>query len=127
MELKDKKVLVFGTGLSGIGAAALLYKKGAEPVIYDGNVKTEPEQVKEKLGKDIPARILIGALPEEVLDELDLAVLSPGVPIDIPAVNMLRDRGIPIWGEVELAYANSKGNVLAITGTNGKTTTNTDS
>ncbi|TGY00669.1 UDP-N-acetylmuramoyl-L-alanine--D-glutamate ligase [Hominisplanchenecus murintestinalis] len=123
MELKDKKVLVFGTGLSGIGAAALLYKKGAEPVIYDGNVKTEPEQVKEKLGKDIPARILIGNLPEEVLDELDLAVLSPGVPIDIPAVNMLRDRGIPIWGEVELAYANSKGNVLAITGTNGKTTT----
>ena len=123
MELKDKKVLVFGTGLSGIGAAALLYKKGAEPVIYDGNVKTEPEQVKEKLGKDIPARILIGDLPEEVLDELDLAVLSPGVPIDIPAVNMLRDRGIPIWGEVELAYANSKGNVLAITGTNGKTTT----
>ena len=123
MELKDEKVLVFGTGLSGIGAAALLYKKGAEPVIYDGNVKTEPEQVKEKLGKDIPARILIGDLPEEVLDELDLAVLSPGVPIDIPAVNMLRDRGIPIWGEVELAYANSKGNVLAITGTNGKTTT----
>ncbi len=123
MELKDKKVLVFGTGLSGIGAAALLYKKGAEPVIYDGNVKTEPEQVKEKLGKDIPARILIGDLPEEVLDELDLAVLIPGVPIDIPAVNMLRDRGIPIWGEVELAYANSKGNVLAITGTNGKTTT----
>ncbi len=123
MELKDKKVLVFGTGLSGIGAAALLYKKGAEPVIYDGNVKTEPEQVKEKLGKAIPARILIGDLPEEVLDELDLAVLSPGVPIDIPAVNMLRDRGIPIWGEVELAYANSKGNVLAITGTNGKTTT----
>ena len=123
MELKDKKVLVFGTGLSGIGAAALLYKKGVEPVIYDGNVKTEPEQVKEKLGKDIPARILIGDLPEEVLDELDLAVLSPGVPIDIPAVNMLRDRGIPIWGEVELAYANSKGNVLAITGTNGKTTT----
>lgn len=123
MELKDKKVLVFGTGLSGIGAAALLYKKGAEPVIYDGNVKTEPEQVKEKLGKDIPARILIGDLPEGVLDELDLAVLSPGVPIDIPAVNMLRDRGIPIWGEVELAYANSKGNVLAITGTNGKTTT----
>lgn len=123
MELKDKKVLVFGTGLSGIGAAALLYKKGAEPVIYDGHVKTEPEQVKEKLGKDIPARILIGNLPEEVLDELDLAVLSPGVPIDIPAVNMLRDRGIPIWGEVELAYANSKGNVLAITGTNGKTTT----
>ena len=123
MELKDKKVLVFGTGLSGIGAAALLYEKGAEPVIYDGNVKTEPEQVKEKLGKDIPARILIGDLPEEVLDELDLAVLSPGVPIDIPAVNMLRDRGIPIWGEVELAYANSKGNVLAITGTNGKTTT----
>ena len=47
MELKDKKVLVFGTGLSGIGAAALLYKKGVEPVIYDGNVKTEPEQVKE--------------------------------------------------------------------------------
>lgn len=123
MELKDKKVLVFGTGLSGIGAAALLYKKGAELIIYDGNMKTNPEQVKEKLGEDISARILIGDLPEAVMDELDLAVLSPGVPTDISAVNMLRDRGIPIWGEVELAYANSKGSVLAITGTNGKTTT----
>lgn len=123
MELKDKKVLVFGTGLSGIGAAALLYKKGAELIIYDGNMKTNPEQVKEKLGEGISARILIGDLPEAVMDELDLAVLSPGVPTDISAVNMLRDRGIPIWGEVELAYANSKGSVLAITGTNGKTTT----
>lgn len=49
--------------------------------------------------------------------------MSPGVPTDLPIVNEMRDRGIPIWGEIELAYEAGKGEVLAITGTNGKTTT----
>ena len=65
---------------------------------------------------------MIGDLPEEVLDSLSLAVLSPGVPTDLPLVHQMRDAGIPIWGEIELAYTCGKGDVLAVTGTNGKTT-----
>jgi len=64
-----------------------------------------------------------GELPEEVLESLDLVVLSPGVPTDIPLVKRFYEMGLPVWGEVELAYRTGKGRVLAITGTNGKTTT----
>lgn len=123
MDLKNKKVLVFGTGLSGIGAAVLLYRTGAKPVLYDGNTKVKPEEVREKLGREIHAEIIIGELTEQVIDSLSLAVLSPGVPTDLPVVDSMRKKGIPIWGEVELAYENSRGDVLAVTGTNGKTTT----
>ena len=122
MDLANREVLVFGTGLSGIGAAKLLYQTGAKPILYDGNVKVKAEKVKEDLGR-IEAEILIGELPQEVMDRLKLAVLSPGVPTDLPLVQEIRQHGIPIWGEIELAFANSKGDVLAVTGTNGKTTT----
>ncbi len=121
MNLENKKVLVFGTGISGIGAAQLLHKVNAKPVLYDGNTKVNPEEVREKTGFD--AELILGELSEEVMNTLDLVVLSPGVPTDLPVVNTLREKQIPIWGEVELAYENGKGDVLAITGTNGKTTT----
>lgn len=125
MELKDKKVLVFGTGISGIGSAELLEKVGAKPVLYDGNEKLTEADVRAKLPEGSQAEIVIGDMSQELLDSLDLTVLSPGVPTDIPAVNRMRDAGIPIWGEIELAYENARGDVLAITGTNGKTTTTT--
>ena len=125
MELKDKKVLVFGTGISGIGSAELLEKVGAKPVLYDGNEKLTEADVRAKLPEGSQAEIVIGDMSQELLDSLDLTVLSPGVPTDIPAVNRMRDAGIPIWGEIELAYENAKGDVLAITGTNPKTTTTT--
>lgn len=123
MDLKNKEVLVFGTGLSGIGAAELLYRTGAKPVLYDGNADVDAEEVRKKLGEGIEADIVIGELTEQVMDRLSLAVLSPGVPTDLPVVKTMREKDIPIWGEVELAYENSRGDVLAITGTNGKTTT----
>ena len=123
MELKDKKVLVFGTGISGIGAVELLEKVQAKPVLYDGNTKLTKAEIGERLPMGSNADIIIGDLPEDIMASLDLAVLSPGVPTDLPLVNKMRESGIPVWGEVELAYVNSKGSVLAITGTNGKTTT----
>ena len=125
MDFKDKQVLVFGTGISGIGSAGLLEKVGAVPVMYDGNAKLTREDVLAKLPKETCAKVVIGELPDEVLDQISLTVLSPGVPTDIPQVVRIKERGIPVWGEVELAYACSKGDVLAITGTNGKTTTTT--
>ena len=123
MEVAGKKVLVFGSGISGIGAAALLVKQGAEVVLYDGNEKLTEAEVREKLSGDSRVRIVIGTLPEELLHTLDIAVLSPGVPTDLPVVEQMRGHGILITGEVELAYEAGQGDVLAITGTNGKTTT----
>lgn len=121
--LAENKVLVFGTGISGIGAAKLLEKVQAEVILYDGNEKLCKEEIRKKLPNDSKCEIVLGALSKELLESLDLVVMSPGVPLDIPAVEQIKAAGIPIWGEIELAYQMSEGMVLAITGTNGKTTT----
>ena len=123
MELAQKKVLVFGAGISGIGAAGLLLNAGAEVILFDGNTSVNPEDIRAKLPQGGSLEIVLGELPDHVLAVLDLAVLSPGVPTDLPEVNAIRAKQVRIWGEVELANACSKGDVLAITGTNGKTTT----
>ena len=81
------------------------------------------ERVLGNFDKVQDIKLYVGELPEEVRTALDLVVLSPGVPTDLPLVNVLKNAGIPIWGEIELAYQCGKGDVLAITGTNGKTTT----
>ena len=123
MDMKNKKVLVFGSGISGIGAGKLLEQVGASVVLYDGKETLDKEVLKAQLGDDTKAEVILGELSEEVMETLDLVVMSPGVPTDLPVVLKMRDMGIPIWGEVELAYTYGKGDVLAITGTNGKTTT----
>ena len=123
MELQGKKVLVFGSGKSGIGASDLLAKVGAFPVIYDGNAETDKDAVVHKTDGTYPVTVYAGELPKEVQDSLDLVVLSPGVPTDLPLVKSFYEQGLPVWGEVELAYRVGDGEVLAITGTNGKTTT----
>ena len=122
MELQGKKVLVFGSGKSGIGASDLLAKVGAFPVIYDGNAETDKDAVVHKTDGTYPVTVYAGELPKEVQDSLDLVVLSPGVPTDLPLVKSFYEQGLPVWGEVELAYRVGDGEVLAITGTNGKTT-----
>ena len=123
MDLTGKRVLVVGSGISGIAATELLKKKGCEVVLYDGNESLDIEALKEKAPVFRDVSILLGDLPKEQMEKLDLAVLSPGVPTDLPFVNSMREQGIPIWGEIELAYFFGKGRIAAITGTNGKTTT----
>ena len=123
MDLKGKRVLVFGSGKSGIGAAELLGQVGACSVLYDGNPDLDKEAVLHKTASIKETDIYAGGLPEEVQKSLDLAVLSPGVPTDLPLVKSFYEQGLPVWGEVELAFRTGKGRVLAITGTNGKTTT----
>ena len=125
MEFTNKNVLVYGTGISGISAADLLESVQAHVVLYDENMNLKTEQIQAKLAKGSRAKIVLGALSEKLIDTLDLIVLSPGVPTDIPVVEEFKSRGIPVWGEIELAYQLSKGQVVAITGTNGKTTTTT--
>lgn len=121
MKVTNKKVLVFGSGLSGTGAVGLLTEHGADVVLYDGNEKLDKAELAGRVGRDV--QIILGPFPEELLQTLDIVVLSPGVPTDLPVVRQMFERGIEVIGEVELAYAFGKGDVLAITGTNGKTTT----
>ena len=123
MELKDKTFLVVGTGISGIAAAKLLAKMNAEIILFDSNAGLKYETVQEKLPDGLEFDLVLGELPQQVMDRVQVAVLSPGVPTDLPFVVKLQERKIPIWGEIELAYLCGKGRVFAITGTNGKTTT----
>ncbi len=118
-----QKVLVFGSGISGIGASALLEKVGKNVILYDGNTSLDPENLKKKIGENSKVEVILGTLTEDVMKTLEYVVMSPGVPTDLPVVNQMRKMGIPISGEVELAYTYGKRDVLAITGTNGKTTT----
>ena len=121
--MSEKKVLVFGSGISGIGACRLLEKVEKKVILYDGNASLDADKIREQLGCCSSVEIVLGELSEEIIESLELVVMSPGVPTDLPIVNNMRERGIPIWGEIELAYCYGKGDVLAITGTNGKTTT----
>ena len=125
MDLKNKTVLVAGTGISGMGAVRLLMQTDARVVLYDGNIKLTVEEIQEKLPEKKDIQIIIGELTDEVISTLDIAVLSPGVPTDVDFVNRMRSAGVLIWGELELADQFARGIVLAITGTNGKTTTTT--
>lgn len=123
IDLAGKKVLVVGTGISGVGSAKLLEEQGALPILYDSNEKLTEEAVREKLGKDSHAQIILGTFPKKLAKSLSLVVLSPGVPTDLDYVLYFKEQKLPVWGEIELAYNYGKGRVIAITGTNGKTTT----
>ncbi len=123
--VKGRKCLVVGSGISGIGAMTLLNKLGAEIVLFDE--KLSVEELEQKVPAGVKAACYSGELPESTMDaeKIEIAVLSPGVPTDIPMVNLMREKGIRIIGEIELGYLAEKGRVVAITGTNGKTTTTT--
>ena len=123
MDFQNKKVLVFGTGKSGIAAAELLQKKGAYLLIFDGNGKLSEEEVRSRSDAFREAEVVLGTLPKEKLTGLDLAVLSPGVSPETPEVQLLKEEHIPVTGEIELAFLCGAGRIAAITGTNGKTTT----
>lgn len=123
MNLQGKKVLVVGTGKSGIAATELLTAHKIETVLFDGNSELDIDALHKKSPITETVRLELGSLTEEQLKEFDTAVLSPGVPTDIPMVEQLRDAGVAIWGEIELAYSFGAGRIAAITGTNGKTTT----
>ncbi len=119
----NKKVLVFGSGISGIGACNLLSQVGKQVILYDGNAGVDIEKLKSQLDCPEKIEIILGELSASVMDTLEMVVMSPGVPTDLPIVNRMREKGILISGEIELGFSYGKGDVLAITGTNGKTTT----
>ena len=121
--LKGQKCLVVGSGISGIGAITLLKNMNATIILFDENLSVQ--ELYAKLPEGIKADCYSKELPAEILEQIDIAVLSPGVPTDIPLVNRLRDNNACIIGEIELGYMVEHGKIVAITGTNGKTTTTT--
>lgn len=119
----SQKVLVAGSGISGIAAAKLLLAKGGEVVLYDGNDKLDAEKIKKNFDEDAKVTVVLGELKRTDLLGVELSVISPGIPLDAPFVAVLDEAGVPIWSEIQLAYHCAKGKLAAITGTNGKTTT----
>jgi UDP-N-acetylmuramoylalanine--D-glutamate ligase len=124
LELKGKKVLVVGLGKSGLAAALFLRRRGALVTVSD--VRSA-----EQLAKEIPALIEAGIMVESgghgllTFRRQDLIVVSPGVPLDTPELAQVKHFGLPVIGELELAARFLKGHTLAVTGSNGKTTTTT--
>ncbi len=123
MNIEGKKVIVLGAGKSGIAASNLLTASKANVTLYDGNDKLKAEDFKDKV-KDA-VTFAFGEMNEEVYKDAAFAVISPGISIEAEFLNGLKSNNIPIWSEVELAYKLGKGKLVAITGTNGKTTTTT--
>lgn len=119
----SQKVIVAGTGKSGIAAAKLLLEIGGEVVLYDGNMNQDPDELKENFEDSSRVTIVLGDLKRSDLLGVELCIISPGIPLEAPFVAVLDDLKIPIWSEIQLAYHCSKGKLAAITGTNGKTTT----
>lgn len=123
--LTGKKCLVVGSGISGVAAVGLLSAFGNRIFFYDSNENLTIDDLEAKLPKGVSARCFTRTLPVEVMEKIEYAILSPGVPTDLPLICDLRGLGVKILGEIELAYLAEKGRVAAITGTNGKTTTTT--
>lgn len=123
MELKGARILVIGAGVSGISAIELLEAEGADIILYDSKADIVETEMRKKLPESFHGSMYFGEFPSELENLIDLVIISPGVPTDLSYVTSLKEKGIPIWGEIELAYQFSKGKIIAITGTNGKTTT----
>ena len=124
MEYGDKHILVLGAGASGIGASWVLAQVGAHVVLNDYKPVTLPADEEKRLvsaGVDI----ITGRQDESLLDGVDRIVISPGISLDIPIVKAAQARGLDVVSEVEVAYELSKSPIVAVTGTNGKTTTTT--
>ncbi|MDP2167226.1 MAG: UDP-N-acetylmuramoyl-L-alanine--D-glutamate ligase [Thermodesulfovibrionales bacterium] len=122
VQIKGKKVLVIGLGISGAGAAGLLVQAGADVAVTDSRPEGELKEFMEKLPPSV--RLFLGGHPDEMLENCDLIVISPGVPADIEPLKRARLKGIKVIGELELAYLMSRPlPFYAVTGTNGKSTT----
>lgn len=115
-----RRVVVFGAGRSGLAAANFLAKRGLDVVLTD--VRSSSELGLE--GRvDARVRRAFGGHPEDLLDGVDTVVLSPGISRDVPILRRAVRRGIPLISEIELASRFLRGKVIAVTGTNGKSTT----
>src|SRR3990172_6244854 len=105
-DIKNKKALVVGLGRSGVGAASLLFRLGANVAATDIRRESELREHIEKLPPSV--RLYLGGHPEGILDGVELVVISPGVPMDMPLIKKALSRGMDVIGELELAYQRSR-------------------
>src|SRR5688572_18997819 len=125
MEVKGRKTLVLGAGKSGIASARFLAERGAVVALHDRKQVEEWSDAAKSLKETHKVGLIGGDIPSWLLDQIDLVVISPGVPTNtIPARYVDRKDG-EVIGEVELAYRFMEGRIVGITGSNGKTTTTT--
>ncbi|HKU21995.1 MAG TPA: UDP-N-acetylmuramoyl-L-alanine--D-glutamate ligase [Terriglobales bacterium] len=122
MNLKNQRVLVVGLGKSGVASALFLKSQGARVTVSDTKSQDELRGEIPKL-LDAGVTLETGGHGERTFGGQDLIVVSPGVPVDVPLLEQAREQGIPVIGEIELAARFLKGRLVAITGSNGKTTT----
>jgi UDP-N-acetylmuramoylalanine--D-glutamate ligase len=123
MELKNKRVLVVGLGKSGLAAARFLKSKGARVTVSDARPATLIAELPVLLDEGISVEA--GSHGLLTFRRQDLIVVSPGVPANVPELKQVRAMGMRIIGEMELGAAFLEGEIVAITGSNGKTTTTT--
>ena len=122
MNFEGKKVLIVGIGRSGVAVAELLLSRGAR--IYATDIENnETTTIYAEQLYEIGVAYEIGCHSDDIFDLQDCIVVSPGVPLTIPALVRAQSRRIPILGELEVAFQCCRAKVLAVTGTNGKTTT----
>jgi UDP-N-acetylmuramoylalanine--D-glutamate ligase len=124
MEVDGKKVLIIGAARSGIAAARFLAERGALVALSDKKPLEQWSPEARSL-KELNIGLLPGDVPSWLLDQLNLVVVSPGVPASAIPIRYAERAGIEVVGEVELASRYLKGRVVAISGSNGKTTTTT--
>ncbi len=123
MEFKGKTVVVVGLARSGVSAANLLSGRGANVIVADSKEISLLREAVRQL--DPGVRVEAGPHSEETFSAADLIVVSPGVPMEIPVLRHARERGVEVIGEVELGFRLLPGTYVAVTGTNGKSTTTT--
>jgi len=121
MNLNGQRVLVVGLARSGIAAAQFLAAHGARVTVNDAKPLSELPQVAPLEQRGI--EVVAGSHPQQLFDNTDLIVISPGVPVTLTPFRRARAAGVPMIGEVELAFRFLRGKLIGITGSNGKTTT----
>ena len=125
-DFKKSTVGVAGMGRTGLAVAKYLSERGARVLAYDKRSLesfSEPERESWQTLANVELRT--GHEKPNALDGVDLVIISPGVPVEIPPVARQKAKGIPVWGEIELAYQDITAPIMAVGGTNGKSTATT--
>ncbi len=124
MELLNKHILVVGLGVSGAAAARFLKKRGARVTVTDMASEKQLSPFLDRI-RDLDIELQLGTHITQTFENTDLIIISPGVPDTILPITNAKEKNVPVWGEIELAGQFIKEPIVAVTGTNGKTTTTT--
>src|ERR1043165_829571 len=125
MQIEGRKALVLGAGKSGVASARFLAAHGATVALHDKKDLEDWSEPARSLKETDNVGLVSGEIPSWLLDQIDLVVISPGVPTNTIPARYVDRRDGEVIGEIELAYRFLRGRIVGITGSNGKTTTTT--